>query len=179
MTITPQRIPDVFLLRPSLHQDERGYFVETYRSDLLNQAVGYTVDFVQENESFSTRGVLRGLHFQSSPCAQAKLVRVTQGKVLDVAVDIRASSPFFGQYVAMELSADNGRQLFIPRGFAHGFIVLSSEAKLIYKVDNFYSPYHDRGIAFDDPDLDIDWLLSRDEILLSDKDRKHPPLSAI
>ena len=159
MNFFPQSIPDVILIEPTVHGDSRGYFMESFRQDLLDDFLGYEVNFVQDNESKSAKGVLRGLHYQLPPYAQAKLVRVIEGRVLDVAVDIRQSSPTFGQYVSKELSSDNHHQLFIPRGFAHGFVVLSESAVFAYKVDNYYSPNDDRGIAFDDPEIDIDWVL--------------------
>ena len=177
MNFIPQSIPDVLLIEPTVHGDSRGYFMESFRQDLLNDFLGYEVNFVQDNESKSSKGVLRGLHYQLPPSAQAKLVRVIEGRVLDVAVDIRQSSPTFGQYVSKELSSDNHHQLFIPRGFAHGFVVLSESAVFAYKVDNYYSPNDDRGIAFDDPEIDIDWVLKSDELQLSDKDKSHPVLS--
>ena len=177
MNFIPQSIPDVLLIEPTVHGDSRGYFMESFRQDLLNDFLGYEVNFVQDNESKSSKGVLRGLHYQLPPSAQSKLVRVIEGKVLDVAVDIRQSSPTFGQYVSKELSSDNRRQLFIPRGFAHGFVVLSESAVFAYKVDNYYSPNDDRGIAFDDPEIGIDWVLKSDELQLSDKDKSHPVLS--
>lgn len=176
MKFISQAIPEVVLLEPTVHGDGRGYFMETFRRDLFEDAVGYQVDFVQDNESRSAKGVLRGLHYQMPPYAQAKLVRVTKGNVLDVAVDIRKSSPTFGQHVAVELTAENKRQLFIPHGFAHGFVVLSDEAVFNYKVDNYYSPKCDKGIAFDDCDLSIDWRLPLELLQLSDKDRKLLPL---
>lgn len=148
--------------------------METFRQDLFEEAVGYTVNFVQDNESKSSKGVLRGLHFQLAPHAQSKLVRVIDGSVLDVAVDIRVGSPTFGQHVAVELSGENKRQMFVPRGFAHGFVVLSDTATFAYKVDNYYSPDCDRGLAFDDPQLNIDWRLSSEQLMLSDKDTKQP-----
>jgi len=177
LNFIPQSIPDVLLIEPTVHGDSRGYFMESFRQDLLNDFLGYEVNFVQDNESKSAKGVLRGLHYQLPPSAQAKLVRVIVGRVLDVAVDIRQSSPTFGQYVSKELSSDNHHQLFIPRGFAHGFVVLSESAVFAYKVDNYYSPNDDRGIAFDDPEIDIDWVLKSDELQLSDKDKSHPALS--
>jgi len=177
LNFIPQSIPDVLLIEPTVHGDSRGYFMESFRQDILNDFLGYEVNFVQDNESKSAKGVLRGLHYQLPPYAQAKLVRVIEGRVLDVAVDIRQSSPTFGQYVSKELSSDNHHQLFIPRGFAHGFVVLSESAVFAYKVDNYYSPNDDRGIAFDDPEIDIDWVLKSDELQLSDKDKSHPVLS--
>ncbi len=174
-----QSIPDVFVIEPQIHGDQRGYFVETFRHDLFEQAIGYTVNFIQDNESKSSQGVLRGLHFQLAPHAQSKLVRVINGSVLDVAVDIRRGSPTFGQYVAVELTGDNKKQIFIPRGFAHGFVVLSETATFAYKVDNYYSPECDRGLAFDDPQLAIDWKLATETLLLSDKDNKQQTLAEL
>jgi dTDP-4-dehydrorhamnose 3,5-epimerase len=179
MEFIPQAIPDVVLIRPKVHGDHRGYFVETFRQDKLEEALGYHVQFVQDNESKSSKGVLRGLHFQLAPHAQSKLVRVIEGRVLDVAVDIRKGSPTFGQHVAVELSGENKQQLFVPRGFAHGFVVLSDTATFAYKVDNYYSPECDRGLAFDDACLAVDWQLERDQLLLSDKDTKQPLLSEL
>ena len=176
MKFTPQSITDVILIEPNLNGDDRGYFVETFRQDLLEKELGYQVNFVQDNESRSTRGVLRGLHYQLSPYAQAKLVRVIEGNVLDVAVDIRKTSPTFGKYVIAELSAENKHQLFIPHGFAHGFVVLSKSTIFAYKVDNYYAPEYERGIAFDDKDLKIDWRLPLDTIQISNKDKNLPTL---
>ncbi len=176
MVFVCQNIPDILTIEPKIHGDERGYFVETYRQDKLEDILGYRVNFVQDNESKSYKGVLRGLHFQLPPYAQSKLVRVIEGVVLDVAVDIRRGSPNFGQHVAIELSSANKKQMFIPRGFAHGFLVLSETATFAYKVDNFYSPECDRGIAFDDIDLNIDWKLNKQELLVSDKDSQQPRL---
>ena len=159
-----------------MHGDGRGYFVETFRQDLLEEAIGCKVNFVQDNESRSLKGVLRGLHYQLPPFTQAKLVRVIEGSVLDVAVDMRKSSSTFGHHVAVELTGDNKHQLFVPHGFAHGFIVLSDSATFAYKVDNYYAPEYDRGLAFNDPQLKIDWQLSAEELTLSDKDKSHPSL---
>jgi dTDP-4-dehydrorhamnose 3,5-epimerase len=167
-------IPDVVIVEPVVHGDERGYFVETFRQDKLEDFLGFKINFCQDNESKSKKGVLRGLHYQLHPKAQTKLVRVIQGKVLDVAVDIRKGSPTFGNYVSVELSDKNKRQLFIPRGFAHGFLVTSVEAIFVYKVDNYYAPEYDRSIRFDDPDINIKWPLSKDKILVSEKDKKAP-----
>ena len=177
MKFTPQSITDVVLIKPTVHGDNRGYFIETFRQDLFEEAVGYQINFIQDNESKSTKGVLRGLHYQLPPYTQAKLVRVIKGSVLDVAVDIRKSSPTFGQHVSVELTADNKHQLFVPHGFAHGFIVLSDNATFTYKADNYYAPEHDRGIAFDDQDLAIDWRLPLESLQLSEKDRKQPTLA--
>ncbi len=167
-------IPDVVICEPVVHGDERGYFVETFRADKLEEFLGYKINFCQDNESKSSKGVLRGLHYQLAPHAQTKLVRVIKGKVLDVAVDIRKGSPTFGKHVAVELNEDNKRQLLVPRGFAHGFVVLSDEAIFAYKVDNYYSPECDRGIAFDDKDLNIDWKIDHKDLQLSAKDTKQP-----
>ena len=176
MKFIPQSIPEVILIEPTVHSDNRGYFVETFRQDLFEEAVGYKVNFIQDNESKSSKGVLRGLHYQLPPYTQAKLVRVIKGSVLDVVVDIRKSSSTFGQYVAVELTSDNKHQLFVPHGFAHGFIVLSDSATFTYKVDNYYAPEHDRGIAYNDKDLAIDWQLPLDTLQLSEKDKLHPTL---
>ena len=169
-------IPDVILIKPNIFGDERGYFVETFRSDLFAQQSGIKTTFIQDNESRSSHGVLRGLHYQLPPYSQSKLVRVIEGKVLDVAVDIRQGSATFGQHVSVELSAENKHQLFVPRGFAHAFVVLSETAIFAYKVDNYYSPECDRGIRFDDPDLGIDWLIDPQSLQLSDKDKVQPLL---
>ncbi len=177
MKFTPQSIADVILIEPTVHGDDRGYFMETFRQDLFEEVLGCQVNFVQDNESKSTKGVLRGLHYQLPPYAQAKLVRVIEGSVLDVAVDVRKSSPTFGQHVAVELTAENKHQLFVPHGFAHGFVVLSDSAVFAYKVDNYYAPEHDRGIVFDDARLRIDWQLPIEVLQLSDKDKLHPVLS--
>jgi dTDP-4-dehydrorhamnose 3,5-epimerase len=178
LKLTPQSIEDVILIEPTPHGDDRGYFVETFRQDLLEETIGYKINFVQDNESKSIKGVLRGLHYQLPPYTQAKLVRVIEGSVLDVAVDIRKSSPTFGQHVSLELTAQNKHQLFVPHGFAHGFVVLSDSATFTYKVDNYYAPEHDRGIAFDDEQLKINWQLSAEELQLSDKDKTHPILES-
>ncbi len=169
-------IPDVIICEPVIHGDDRGYFVETFRQDKLEEFIGYKINFCQDNESKSLKGVLRGLHYQLAPYAQTKLVRVIQGKVLDVAVDIRKGSPTFGKYVAVELSSENKKQLLVPRGFAHGFVVLEDNTVFAYKVDNYYSTECDRGIAFNDDSLEIDWLIDNNDLKLSDKDRKQPLL---
>ena len=176
MKFIPQQIPEVILCKPTVHGDDRGYFVETFRHDLFEQACGYKVDFIQDNESKSSKGVLRGLHFQLPPHAQSKLVRVIEGEVLDVAVDIRRGSPTFGQHVSAKLTAENKHQLFVPRGFAHGFVVLTETAIFAYKVDNYYSPECDRGLAFDDNTINIDWLLPKDTLQLSAKDQQQRTL---
>ena len=177
MTFTRTAIPDVVIIEPKVHGDSRGYFVETFVSNKLEEFLGYRINFCQDNESKSSKGVLRGLHYQLPPHAQTKLVRVIHGRVLDVAVDIRKNSPTFGKYVAVELSGENKKQLLIPRGFAHGFVVLEDDTIFAYKVDNYYSPECDRGIAFDDKNLNIDWILNHDELNLSSKDTKQPKLN--
>lgn len=177
MTFTRTAIPDVVIIEPKVHGDSRGYFVETFRQDKLEEFLGYQINFCQDNESKSSKGVLRGLHYQLPPHAQTKLVRVISGRVLDVAVDIRKNSPTFGKYVAVELSGENKKQLLIPRGFAHGFVVLEDDTVFAYKVDNYYSPQCDRGIAFDDENLNIDWILNHNELNLSAKDIKQPKLN--
>ena len=169
-------IEDVIIVEPMVHGDERGYFVETFRQDKLEEFLGFKVNFCQDNESKSSRGVLRGLHYQLSPFAQTKLVRVIKGRVLDIAVDIRKNSPTFGQHVAVELSEENKRQLFVPRGFAHGFVVLEDDTVFAYKVDNYYSPENDRGILFDDAKINIDWKVKPSVLKLSEKDTKQPLL---
>lgn len=176
MNFVPQSITDIVLIKPTLHEDYRGYFSETFRQDLLEDSIGYKVDFIQDNESQSIKGVLRGLHFQLPPYSQSKLVRVISGRVLDVVVDIRKSSKTFGQHVAVELTEENNYQLFIPSGFAHGYVVLSDSATFSYKVDNYYAQKYDRGIAFDDSKLGIDWYLPLASLLLSDKDKCQPML---
>ena len=163
-------IPDVVIIEPTVFGDERGYFVETFRQDKLHEFLGFSIHFLQDNESKSSYGVLRGLHYQLAPAAQTKLVRVIKGKVLDVAVDIRTDSPTFGEHVSVELSEQNKRQLLIPRGFAHGFVVLEDDTVFAYKVDNYYSPVHDRGIAFNDPAIGINWGVDKDALKLSPKD---------
>ncbi|WP_304542736.1 dTDP-4-dehydrorhamnose 3,5-epimerase [Sulfurimonas microaerophilic] len=170
-------IPDVVICEPTVHGDDRGYFVETFREDKLQEFLGYKINFCQDNESKSSYGVLRGLHYQLPPHAQTKLVRVIQGKVLDVAVDIRKGSPTFGKHVAVELSSENKRQLLVPRGFAHGFVVLEDNTVFAYKVDSYYSPECDRGIAFNDSDIDIDWQVPHEKLNLSAKDKVQPKLN--
>jgi dTDP-4-dehydrorhamnose 3,5-epimerase len=174
MMFTRTSIPDVILIDPVVLGDDRGYFVETFRADKLEAFLGFSAPFCQDNESKSSYGVLRGLHYQLPPFAQTKLVRVIEGEVLDVAVDIREGSPTFGHHIAVRLSGENKRQMFIPRGFAHGFVVLSETCTFAYKVDNYYSPECDRGIAFDDPALNIDWIVETSKLQLSDKDTKQP-----
>ena len=166
-------IEGVYIIEPRVFTDPRGYFVEAWKKAEFEEHIG-KVDFIQDNESKSSRGVLRGLHYQQGEWSQAKLVRVIKGRVLDVAVDIRRSSPTFGRHVAVELSEDNKLQLFIPRGFAHGFLVMSDEAVFTYKVDNAYAPHAEAGILWNDPDLAIEWPLEGMEVLTSEKDMKQP-----
>lgn len=177
MNFIQTSIPEVVIVEPLVHGDVRGYFTETFRKDKLEAFIGYEINFVQDNESKSSYGVLRGLHYQLPPHAQTKLVRVIEGRVLDIAVDIRRGSPTFGQHVAVELSGENKRQLLVPRGFAHGFVVLSESATFVYKVDGYYSPECDRGIAFDDADIGIEWQIDSAQLQLSEKDTKQPKLA--
>ncbi len=179
MKFIPQKIPEVILIEPEIHGDNRGYFLETFRQDLFEQAVGHQVCFKQDNESKSSKGVLRGLHFQAPPFSQSKLVRVIYGSVLDVAVDIRVDSPNYGQYVAIELTDLNQYQLFIPRGFAHGFVVLSETAVFAYKVDNYYAPDFDMGLAYNDESIAINWQIKDDLLQLSEKDKMQPTLEKL
>ena len=179
MNFLRMEIEDIVLIEPKVLGDDRGYFVETFGADKLEEFLGYKINFCQDNESKSKKGVLRGLHYQLAPFAQTKLVRVIKGRVLDVAVDIRKGSPTFGKHVAVELSEENKRQLLIPRGFAHGFLVLEDDTTFAYKVDNYYSPQSDRGILFSDESLGIDWKLSDKELMLSDKDKIQPKLNDI
>ena len=176
MKFTRTHIEDIVIIEPNIIGDDRGYFVETFREDKLCEFLGFKIDFCQDNESKSSKGVLRGLHYQLPPFAQTKLVRVISGRVLDVAVDIRLGSPTFGQHVCVELSSENKKQLLIPRGFAHGFVVLEEDSIFAYKVDNYYSKECDRGIAFDDKALVIDWILNHNELNLSAKDKIQPLL---
>ena len=176
--VTPQSIPEVLLIEPTVFGDDRGYFKETYQQDAFDKMLS-GVRFVQDNESLSSKGVLRGLHFQRQPHAQAKLVRVIQGAIWDVAIDLRPESPTFKQFVGIELSADNHLQLFIPRGFAHGFVTLSDSATVFYKTDQFYHAESDGGIHPFDEDLKVPWPLDQHDILLSAKDEGLPSLSEL
>ncbi len=176
MKITQFNVEGLQLLEPKVFGDSRGYFLESYNQNRYDEALGKEVRFVQDNESLSSYGVLRGLHYQLPPFAQSKLVRVLVGQVLDVAIDLRPNSPTFGQHVSVTLSATNHHQLFIPRGFAHGFVVLSEEALFSYKVDNFYSPQAERSIRFDDPALGIDWQVPANKLQLAQKDAAAPTL---
>lgn len=179
MIVHTTHIKDVFILEPQVFGDERGYFFESFNAERFFAHTGVDVHFVQDNESRSKRGVLRGLHFQRAPYAQAKLVRVVKGRVLDVAVDIRKDSPTFGRYVAVELSGDNKRQLFIPKGFAHGYMVLEEDTVFQYKCDAYYHPAAEGGIAWNDPQIGIEWPLPEGEIILSEKDKNRPLLSEL
>ena len=173
MNYIPTDIQDVFILEPRVFEDARGYFMETWREEDFNRAMGREVHFVQDNQSMSSRGVLRGLHYQRGEASQAKLVRVLQGTVVDVAVDLRQDSPTYGRHVMVELSAENKRQLFIPRGFAHGFQVISDKAVFTYKVDNRYAPECECSIRYNDTSLGIDWPIKGEEGVLSEKDLQH------
>lgn len=178
MNITETEIKGVFIIEPKVFGDSRGYFYESFSQREFEDAIG-PVSFVQDNQSKSSYGVVRGLHFQKPPHAQAKLVRVVKGTVLDVAVDLRKGSPTFGKHVAVELSEENHRQVFIPKGFAHGFSVLSEEAVFQYKCDDYYAPETEGAVAWDDPELNIDWRIPADAIILSEKDKRHPQLKEL
>lgn len=174
MEIISTSIPDVKLIVPRRHGDARGFFSEVYNRQVFRQA-GLDLDFCQDNHSRSAQvGTLRGLHFQSPPFAQTKLVRVTKGAVLDVAIDIRHGSPWFGQHVAAEISEENWTQILVPRGFAHGFVTLRPDTEVVYKVDNYYAPANDHGVIWDDPDLAIAWPVTAEQVMLSDKDKRQP-----
>ena len=179
MKLIKTDIEGIVIVEPKVYGDERGYFFESFNAERFFAETGVDVTFVQDNESLSKRGVLRGLHFQREPYAQAKLVRVVRGRVLDVAVDIRKDSPTFGRYVAVELSGENHRQMFIPKGFAHGYIALEDDTVFQYKCDEYYHPEVEDGIAWNDPQIGIEWPLSDNEITLSYKDRKHSTLKEL
>ncbi len=176
MNVISTSIPDVKILEPKIYGDDRGFFFESYNQKIFEETIGRKVEFVQDNHSKSIKGVLRGLHYQLPPMAQGKLVRVVQGEVFDVAVDIRKSSPTFGQWVGVNLSAENKRQLWIPEGFAHGFLTLSDTAEFLYKTSNFYSMKHERSILWNDPDIDILWPDIEINFILSPKDMSAPLL---
>ena len=178
MKVITTQIPEVMIFEPDVFGDHRGYFFESFRQDIFEK-YNEKVQFVQDNQSKSGFGVLRGLHFQRPPFTQAKLVQCLQGEVLDIAVDIRIGSPTYGHHVPVRLSEENHRQLYIPRGFAHGFIVLSENAVFSYKCDNYYYPQADGGLAWNDPDIKIDWILAIEEIKLSEKDKNQPLLSQV
>ncbi len=171
MTIEQTPLKDCFIIHEKVNGDARGYFIETYNSRDFKAATGLDIEFVQDNQSLSTKGVLRGLHMQRGAAAQAKLVRVLEGAVLDVAVDLRKGSPSFGQHFSIELTANNHKQFFVPAGFAHGFVVLSETATFFYKVDKFYEPGNEVGIMYNDADLNIDWRLPTSELIFSEKDK--------
>ena len=171
MRVEQTPLKDCFIIHEKVHGDARGYFIETYNSKDFKAATGLDIEFVQDNQSRSSKGVLRGLHMQRGAAAQAKLVRVLEGAVLDVAVDLRKGSPSFGQHHAIELTADNNKQFFVPAGFAHGFVVLSDYATFFYKVDKFYEPGNEVGIMYNDTDLNIDWRLPTSELIFSEKDK--------
>ena len=177
MKITETNLSGCIIFEPTIFQDERGYFFESFNTRLFNEAVGQEIKFIQDNQSFSKRGVLRGLHFQKGEFSQAKLVRVIQGKVLDIVVDIRKDSPTFGSHFSIELSAKNKKQLFIPRGFAHGFVVLSKEAQFFYKCDNYYNKDSEGGIIYNDQKLSIDWKSEKEDLIISGKDLQLPEFS--
>ncbi|WP_434037243.1 dTDP-4-dehydrorhamnose 3,5-epimerase [Formosa sp. 4Alg 33] len=170
MTVTETKLKDCFIIEPQVFGDKRGYFLESYNAQTFKKLTNLDVTFVQDNESFSSRGVLRGLHYQLGEYAQAKLVRVVKGEVLDVAVDIRKDSPTFGQHVAVNLTEENKKQLFVPRGFAHGFVVLSETAIFSYKCDNFYNKASEGGIIYNDKTINIDWQIDESEMNISEKD---------
>ena len=176
MKIRETGISGLMVIEPDVFGDSRGYFMESFSLRKFRELTGLDIDFVQDNESKSSYGVVRGLHFQRPPHAQSKLVRVVQGRVLDVAVDLREDSPTYGKHYAIELSGDNHLQMFIPKGFAHGFAVLSDEAVFQYKCDEYYAPESEGAVAWDDPDLAIDWMLPKEDIRLSDKDKANPNL---
>jgi dTDP-4-dehydrorhamnose 3,5-epimerase len=178
MTVQKTDFKDLLVLDPRVFEDDRGYFMESYNRRSFAE-VGIRIDFVQDNQSRSSTGVLRGLHFQRPPYAQTKLVRALSGEILDVVVDLRRGQPTFGKHFSIRLSSDNRRQLLVPKGFAHGFLVLSAEAEVLYKCDEYYNKDADGGIRFDDPDLEIDWILSPGKFVLSDKDRMLPFLKEL
>lgn len=174
MKIIETNLSGCFLIEPKLFHDERGYFMESFNEKTFNEILNTSIHFVQDNQSVSTKGVLRGLHYQTGAHAQAKLVRVLEGSVLDIALDIRPNSPTYGQHFSVELSAENQKQLFVPKGFAHGFLVLSERATFFYKCDHYYHKESEAGIKFDDPALNIDWNFSREQLIVSEKDILQP-----
>jgi dTDP-4-dehydrorhamnose 3,5-epimerase len=176
MTVKETKLKGCFILEPKVFEDSRGYFFESFNQKTFNKLIGQNINFIQDNESFSTKGTLRGLHYQIGEHAQAKLVRVVKGGVLDIAVDMRKESPTFGEQISIELSEENKKQLFIPRGFAHGFIVLSNTAIFSYKCDNFYNKEAEGGIIYNDKYLNIDWILNEKEFIISEKDLQLPTL---
>lgn len=179
MTIKETNIKDCFIIEPQVFSDNRGYFFESFNQELFNQKTGLKIEFVQDNESFSSKGVLRGLHLQTGNYAQAKLVRVIKGRVLDIAVDVRPNSKTFGAHIAIELSAQNKKQLFIPRGFAHGFLTLEENTIFSYKCDNYYNKSAEAGIIYNDATLNINWQLPEKDLILSEKDKALPTFNAV
>jgi dTDP-4-dehydrorhamnose 3,5-epimerase len=177
MNFIETKLKGCFILEPKIFKDERGYFMESFNENTFQNGIGQNVHFVQDNQSFSTKGVLRGLHYQTGKHAQSKLVRVLQGEVLDVAVDIRPDSPTYGQYEAVLLSAEKQNQFFVPKGFAHGFLVLSETATFFYKCDNFYNKESEGGIMYNDPEINIDWQFELDQLIISEKDQVLPNLA--
>ncbi|WP_196887010.1 dTDP-4-dehydrorhamnose 3,5-epimerase [Aureivirga sp. CE67] len=170
MKVQETKLKGCFIIEPTVFEDKRGYFFESFNTQKFNEAIGKEINFVQDNQSFSSKGVLRGLHYQVGEHAQAKLVRALEGTVLDVAVDLRKDSPTFGQHVVVELTAENKKQLFVPRGFGHGFVVLSETATFFYKCDNFYNKESEGGIIYNDKTIGIDWKMKESELIISDKD---------
>ena len=176
MNFIPTKLKGCFILEPKIISDERGYFIESFNKNTFEKGIGQEVNFVQDNQSFSKRGVLRGLHYQTGNYAQAKLVRVLQGEVLDVAVDLRPNSQTYGQYESVLLTAANQRQFFVPRGFAHGFLVVSETATFFYKCDNFYNKESEGGLMYNDPKINIDWQFPTENLIISEKDQVLPTL---
>ena len=176
MNFIPTKLKGCYILEPKVIFDERGYFMESFNEKRFQEGIGQEIHFVQDNQSYSSKGVLRGLHYQTGEYAQAKLVRVLSGEVLDVAVDIRPDSETYGEYVSVLLSAENQKQFFVPRGFAHGFLVLSETATFFYKCDNFYNKESEGGIIYNDSKVNIDWQLSGEELIISEKDRVQPTI---
>ena len=176
MNFIPTKLEGCFIIEPKVIQDDRGYFMESFNKKTFENGIGQEINFIQDNQSFSSKGVLRGLHYQVGDHAQAKLVRVLSGEVLDVAVDIRPNSETFGQYVAAYLSAENQTQFFVPRGFAHGFLVLSDTATFFYKCDNFYNKESEAGLSYNDKTINIDWNFPEDKLIISEKDKIQPTL---
>jgi dTDP-4-dehydrorhamnose 3,5-epimerase len=167
-------IPDLWVIEPRVFTDNRGYFFESFNAMQFEKAMGFQLNFVQDNQSLSSRGVMRGLHYQLPPHDQSKLIRAIVGEILDVAVDIRKGSPTYGKHFSIILSAENKKQLFVPKGFAHGFVVLSEKAEICYRCDNFYAPQHEGGIHYSDPELNIDWKMPNDQLIVSEKDQELP-----
>lgn len=172
MKVSETHLEGCFVIEPKVFEDDRGSFFESFRKEVFEKKTGLKVDFIQDNQSISQKGVLRGLHMQKGEFAQAKLVRVVQGKVLDVAVDIRENSPTFGEHFSIELSSENNTQLFVPKGFLHGFVTLENNTIVVYKCDNYYNVEMESGVLYNDPELNIDWMLTAEEIVVSEKDKK-------